>query len=310
MNHLVAIVGPTGVGKSRLALKLAQIFNGEIVSADSRQVYRHMDIGTAKPSRKELSLIPHHLIDTVNLDEAFSLAQYQELAYRAIDDIHKRQKLPIFVGGSGLYVWSVVEGWEVPRVPPDLDFRCRLEAKAANGDGDELYRQLMNVDPVAAEKIDKRNVRRVIRALEIYKGTKSTARQPQFRKAPPYNTLLMGLTTDRAELYQKIDSRVNRMIAQGLVKEVRRLIDMGYSLDLPAISGIGYRQIAMFQKGELSLAEAIEQIKFESHRFVRHQYNWFRLKDSRIRWFDITDEAGSEIAALVDRFILRNESES
>ncbi len=125
MNHLVAIVGPTGVGKSRLALKLAQIFNGEIVSADSRQVYRHMDIGTAKPSRKELSLIPHHLIDTVNLDEAFSLAQYQELAYRAIDDIHKRQKLPIFVGGSGLYVWSVVEGWEVPRVPPDLDFRCR-----------------------------------------------------------------------------------------------------------------------------------------------------------------------------------------
>tara|TARA_Y100000031_G_C8177093_1_gene364632 strand:+ start:118 stop:480 length:363 start_codon:yes stop_codon:yes gene_type:complete len=120
----------------------------------------------------------------------------------------------------------------------------------------------------------------------------------------------MGLTADRAELYQKIDSRVNRMIAQGLVKEVRRLIDMGYSLDLPAISGIGYRQIAMFQKGELSLAEAIEQIKFESHRFVRHQYNWFRLKDSRIRWFDITDEAGSEITALVGRFIIRNESES
>jgi tRNA dimethylallyltransferase len=309
MNHLVAIVGPTGVGKSQLALRLAQVFDGEIVSADSRQVYRYMDIGTAKPSREELSLVPHHLLNIVNPDESFSLAQYQELAYRAIDDIQRRHKLPILVGGSGLYVWSVVEGWGVPKVPPDPGFRRHLEARAAAGDRDELYYELERIDSVAAERIDKRNVRRVIRALEIRRGAKPATRQPQPRKAPPYNTLLIGLTADREELYRRIDLRVDRMIEQGLVQEVKRLTDMGYGLDLPAMSGIGYRQIAMFHKGELGLAAAVAQIKFESHRFVRHQYNWFGLKDNRIRWFDITGEVGSEITALVDKFII-NEPKS
>ena len=304
MNHLLAIVGPTGVGKSQLALRLAQAFNGEIVSADSRQVYRYMDIGTAKPSREELSLVPHHLLNIVNPDENFSLAQYQELAYRAIDDIHKRQKLPIFVGGSGLYVWSVVEGWGVPRVPPDPDFRRQLEARAAAAVGrDELYRELAMVDPVAAERIDKRNVRRVIRALEIHRGTKPAARQSQPKKAPSYNTLLIGLTADREELYRRIDLRVDRMIEQGLAQEVKRLTDMGYGFDLSAMSGIGYKQIGMFLGGELTIEAATEQIKFESHRFVRHQYNWFGLKDDRIQWFDITGEVGSEITALVDKFV-------
>ncbi len=310
MNHLLAIVGPTGVGKSKLALKLAQTFNGEIVSADSRQVYRYMDIGTAKPRREELFLAPHHLLNIVNPDESFSLAQYQELAYRAIDDIQQRQKLPILVGGSGLYVWSVLEGWGVPRVPPDPDFRRCLEERAAAVGRDELYRELERIDPVAAERIDKRNVRRVIRALEIHRGTKPATRQPQPKKAPPYNTLLIGLTADREELYRRIDLRVNQMIEQGLAQEVKRLTDMGYGLDLPAMSGIGYKQIRMFLKGELSLAAAVAQIKFESHRFVRHQYNWFRLKDNRIQWFDITGEVDSEITALVDRFMIRNEPKS
>ena len=310
MNHLLAIVGPTGVGKSQLALKLAQTFNGEIVSADSRQVYRYMDIGTAKPSREELFLAPHHLLNIVNPDESFSLAQYQELAYRAIDDIQQRQKLPILVGGSGLYVWSVVEGWGVPRVPPDPDFRRCLEERAAAVGRDKLYRELERIDPVAAERIDKRNMRRVIRALEIHRGAKPTARQPQPRKAPSYNTLLIGLTAARAELYRRIDLRVDQMIEQGLPQEVKRLTDMGYSLDLPAMSGISYRQIGMFQKEELTLAAAVAQIKFESHRLVRHQYNWFRLKDDRIQWFDITGEVDSEITALVDRFIIRNKPKS
>ncbi len=309
MNHLVAIVGPTGVGKSKLALALAQTFSGEIVSADSRQVYRYMDVATAKPSREELSLVPHHMIDIVNPDESFSLAQYQELAYQAIDDIQKRQKLPILVGGSGLYVWSVVEGWGVPRVPPDPDFRHHLEARAAAGDRDELYYELERIDSVAAERIDKRNVRRVIRALEIRRGAKPAARQLQPKKAPPYNTLLIGLTAAREELYRRIDLRVDRMIEQGLAREVKRLTDMGYGLNLPAMSGIGYRQIWMFLGGDLTLEAATEQIKFESHRFVRHQYNWFRLKDNRIRWFNITGEVGSEISALVDKFII-NEPKS
>ena len=304
MNHSLAIVGPTGVGKSKLALKLAQILSGEIVSADSRQVYRYMDIGTAKPSRQELSLVPHHLIDIVNPDDSFSLAQYQELAYRAIDDVQRRKKLPIIVGGSGLYVWSIVEGWGVPRVPPDPDFRRCLEERAATAGRDELYHELEMVDPVVAERIDKRNVRRVIRALEVHRGTKLATRQPQPRKTPFYNTLLIGLTDDRAELYRRIDLRVDRMIERGLAQEVKRLTDMGYSLDLPAMSGIGYRQIGMFLKEELSLTTAIERIKFESHRFVRHQYNWFGLKDNRIQWFDITGEVGSEVADLVDKFIM------
>jgi len=303
MNHLLSIVGPTGVGKSKLALRLAQAFDGEIVSADSRQVYRYMDIATAKPRRDEMSLIPHHLINIVNPDENFSLAQYQKLAYRAIDDIGQRHKLPILVGGSGLYVWSVVEGWGVPKVPPDPDFRCHLEARAAQGNGAELYCELERIDPIAAERIDKRNVRRVIRALEIYRGTKPAAHQPQPNKAPSYNILLIGLTADRVKLYHRIDLRVDRMIEQGLVQEVKRLTDMGYGLDLSAMSGIGYRQIGMFLKGELSLTVAVQQIKFESHRFVRHQYNWFKLKDNRIQWFDITGEVGSEIITLVDKFI-------
>jgi len=163
MNRLVAIVGPTASGKSRLALHLAQIFNGEIVSADSRQVYRHMDIGTAKPVPEELSLVPHHLINIVNPDEIFSLAQYQALAYEAIEGIQRRHKLPFLVGGSGLYIWSVLEGWKIPKVPPDSEFRRRLEEKAASG-LEELYQELSRLDPEAARKIDPRNVRRVIRA--------------------------------------------------------------------------------------------------------------------------------------------------
>jgi len=303
VNRLVAIVGPTGIGKSQLALRLARTFEGEIVSADSRQVYRHMDIGTAKPSREELSLVSHHLINILNPDEDFSLAQYQELAYRVIGDIHQRNKLPILVGGSGMYVWSVLEGWGIPRVPPDLEFRHGLEEKAARVGEDELYQELEEIDPVAAQRIDQRNVRRTIRALEVHRGTETPFSQLQYKEAPPFNTLIIGLTTDRAELYRRIDLRVDEMIKQGLVAEVEKLVNMGYDFNMPAMSGIGYKQISMFLNDELALATAIQQIKFETHRFVRHQYNWFQLKDERIKWFDIQSKLDSEITALLARFI-------
>jgi len=303
MNYLVAIVGPTGIGKSQLALRLARISNGEIVSADSRQVYRHMDIGTAKPGREELSLVPHHLINILNPDEDFSLAQYQELAYRVIDDIHQRNKLPILVGGSGMYVWSVLEGWGIPRVPPDLEFRHSLEEKAARVGKDKLYQELEEIDPVAAQRIDQRNVRRTIRALEVHRNTETPFPQLQYRKAPPFDTLIIGLTADRAELYRRIDLRVDEMLKQGLVAEVEKLMNMGYDFNMPAMSGIGYKQIGMFLNGELALAAAIQQIKFETHRFVRHQYNWFQLKDERIDWFDIQSRLDSEITMLLTRFI-------
>jgi len=306
INHLVAIVGPTGVGKSGLALKLTQAFNGEIVGADSRQVYRYLDIGTAKPGPRELSIAPHHLINIVSPDEDFSLAQYQELAYRAIDSIIKHRRLPLLVGGSGLYIWSVLEGWGIPQVPPDRELRYSLEEKAARVGRDELYRELMAADPIAAQRIDRRNVRRIIRALEVTRGAGVAFSQLQRKQPPPYDTLIIGLTADRAELYRRIDLRVDKMIEKGLVAEVQRLVSMGHSLDLPAMSGIGYRQIGMFLKGEISLEAAIRQIKFESHRLVRHQYNWFKLRDERIHWFDIGDEIEGPITALVKEFVSKS----
>ena len=304
MNRLIAIVGPTAIGKSRLALHLAQDFNGEIVSADSRQVYRYMDIGTAKPGRQERHLVPHHLIDIINSDQDFSLSQYQQLAYQAIDAIQQRNNLALLVGGSGLYVWAILEGWGIPQVPPDPEFRRSLEEKAATGGTDEIYQQLMKVDPAIAQNIDRHNVRRLIRALEVYRYTETPASQLQHKKAPPFDTLIIGLTTDRAELYRRIDSRVDKMIEQGLVEEVKKLVNMGHGFNLPSMSSIGYKQIGMFLRDELTLAAAIQQIKFKTHRFVRHQYSWFRPKDNRIKWFDIQcKQVDLEITALVARFI-------
>jgi len=297
MNRLVAVVGPTGVGKSRLALYLAQALDGEIVSADSRQLYRYMDIGTAKPTPDELSLVPHHLIDIASPDEDFSLAHYQQLAYKTIEDINQRNKLAFLVGGSGLYVWSVLEGWQIPAVAPDLELRRRLEAKAAGGGEAGLYEELARLDPAAAQRIDPSNVRRIIRALEVHRRAETPISQIQGKKAPSFNTLIIGLTTDRPELYRRIDLRVDEMIERGLVDEVRQLLERGYDASLPAMSGIGYKQVILFLKGELTLEAAIQQIKFESHRLVRHQYSWFRPKDDRIGWFDIDKAKEARILA-------------
>ncbi len=303
MNCLVAIVGPTATGKSQLALRLARSFNGEIVNADSRQIYRYMDIGTAKPSQQERALISHHLIDIVAPDEDFSLVQYQGLAYQAIANIQQRGKLPLLVGGSGLYIWAVLEGWVIPRVPPDAEFRRSLLEKAARGEAVELYHRLMQVDPLAAQRIDPRNVRRVIRALEVSHHAGLPFSELQKKQTPSFNSLIIGLTSDRAELYRRIDTRVGQMIEQGLVDEVKKLVDMGYGFDLPAMSGIGYKQIGQYLKGELTLETAIEQIKFETHRLARHQYNWFRLSDKRIQWFDIQGEVESKVTAEVATFV-------
>ena len=263
-------------------------------------------LAPANPARRNEPSSPHHLIDIVNPDGDFSLAQYQQLAYRAIEDIHKRHKLPLLVGGSGLYVWAVLDGWRIPKVAPDLEFRHSLEEKVARIGKDELYHELAKVDPVAAQRIDPRNVRRTIRALEVYRGAKVPFSQLQYKATPPFNALIIGLTTDRVELYRRIDLRVDEMIKQGLVDEVKRLVDRGYSFNLPAMSGIGYKQIGMFLRGELTLPFAIQQIKFETHRLVRHQYSWFRLKDDRIKWFDIEKGTDSPIKKVVTRFIGSN----
>jgi tRNA dimethylallyltransferase len=303
MNRLVAIVGPTGVGKSRLALHLARLYRGEIVSADSRQVYRYLDIGTAKPSPPELSQVPHHLVSIINPDDDFSLAQYQALAYRAIQDIQGRGRLPFLVGGSGLYVWAVLEGWQIPEVPPDRNLRYNLERKASAGGTDGLYQELIRVDPEAASRIDRDNIRRVIRALEVHEKAKEPFSRLGRKEAPAFNSFIIGLTAGRAEIYRRVDRRVEEMVAQGFAAEVENLLKMGYDLGLSAMSGIGYRQIGRFLKGELTLDAAKQQIKSETHRLVRHQYAWFRLADERIRWFDVQRQGDPEITGALSDFL-------
>ena len=285
---MIAIVGPTAVGKSELALQLAQYFSLEIISADSRQVYRYMDIGTNKPTLAERASVPHHVIDVVEPDEDFSLAMYHQLAIGALETIQQKGKLPLLVGGSGLYVWSLVEGWKIPEVPPDQKLRRRLEARAEQGDSQGLYRELQDVDPVAAAKINPANIRRIVRALEIYYVTGKAPSQLQRKVLPAFSTLVIGLTRDRSELYGRIDRRVDRMIQRGLLEEVEDLVKKGYSPSLPSMSGIGYKQIGQFLRGEMTLPQAIDRIKYETHRLARHQYAWFRLNDSKIRWFDVS----------------------
>ena len=307
---MIAIVGPTAVGKSELALHLAQYFPLEIISADSRQVYRYMDIGTNKPSPAERASVPHHVIDVIEPDEDFSLAMYHHLAIEALKAIQRKGKLPLLVGGSGLYVWSLVEGWKIPAVPPDQKLRRQLEARAEEEDSRSLYRELQGIDPVAAAKINPSNIRRIIRALEIYYATGQPPSQSQRKEAPDFPVLLIGLTRERSELYRNIDWRVDKMIQRGLVKEVEQLLKKGYSPSLPSMSGIGYKQIGHFLQGEMTLPEAIDKIKYETHRLARHQYAWFRLSDSRIRWLDMSETEGkasvialNKVKGLIEGFV-------
>jgi tRNA dimethylallyltransferase len=302
LNRLIAIVGPTGIGKSRLALHLAGLYHGEIVSADSRQVYRYMDIGTAKPTPQEMLQIPHHLINVVNPDEEFSLAQYQQMAYSAIENIFQRSGLPFLVGGSGLYVKAILEGWVIPRVSPDRDFRYNTEEKA-NENIDKLYQELIRVDPHAAAKIDRRNVRRVIRALEVHAKARKPFSELGRKQPPPFDSLVIGLTADRQFLYRIVDRRVDEMMENGFVQEVDKLIKMGYDLDLPAMSGIGYRQVGQIIKGEVTKEDAVQKIKTETHRFIRHQYAWFRLDDEKIHWFDIKRQGDEEIEKTLAEYL-------
>lgn len=305
MNSLVAIVGPTAIGKSSLALDLCQTFRGEIINADSRQVYRYMDIGTAKPTMEERALVPHHLIDVVCPDQNFSLALYQSKAREAMESIRTRGKLPLLVGGSGLYVWSLLEGWRIPPVPPDPILRQELEAIAQSKGTRRLYEELKQLDPAAAQRIDPRNTRRVIRALEVCRqGLPFSQLQG---KEPFVNSLVIGLTIDRTDLYQRIDARVNSMMEKGLLTEVEGLLARGYTFDLPSMSGLGYKQMDMVLQGKTDLPTAIQQIKFDTHRFARHQYSWFRPQDKRIHWFDAREEEKQAINRLVRSFVAKRD---
>jgi tRNA dimethylallyltransferase len=309
-RKLIAIVGPTATGKTTLAVELASRIGGaqtgtrtsEIIGADSRQVYRHMDIGTAKPTAEERSRTRHHLIDVVDPDEPFSLGQWLELAQAALEDVWSRgrQAVPtgrqaLLVGGTGQYVWALLEGWRVPQVPPQPEFRQRMERRSAA----ELFEEVRGIDPQAAERIGPANRRRLIRALEVHEATGRPISYWQAKEPPGFETLIIGLWLPRDELYRRIDERVDRMIAAGLIEETRRLLAMGYSRELPSMSGIGYKEACAHLAGEMTLAEAAARMKTETHRLARHQNAWFKADDPRIRWLD----AGEGVLEKTERLL-------
>ena len=284
--RVIAIVGATATGKTALGIAVAQNLDGEIVNADSRQVYRGMDIGTAKPTGEEQAFVPHHLLDVVDPDDPMSLATYIDLATAAISGIVDRGRTPIVVGGTGQYVWALLEGWRVPRVPPDPELRAQLEARAAREGPEALAEELRRIDPVSAVTIDIRNTRRVIRAIEVTKATGRPFSEWQLRASPGFEARMIGLRMDRGALHERIDRRVDAMLAAGLLGEVEALLASGYGCDLPAMSGIGYRQICDHLAGAYTLSEAARRIKTETHRLARMQHAWFKPADPRIEWFD------------------------
>lgn len=297
---LILIVGPTAVGKTELAIQLAERLNGEIVSVDSRLFYRGMNIGTAKPSSEEMARVPHHLIDIVAPDETLSLAVFQKMAREIIAEIRKRGKLPFLVGGTGQYIRAVTEGWTPPEVKPDTRLRNVLE-KLENEKGKEwLYAKLQTLDSKAASNIDLRNVRRTIRALEVVLTTGRKFSEQRGQSGSPYHLITIGLTRPRAELYQRVDERIEKMFADGLLDEVKGLLELGYSPALPSMSAIGYRECVRVVKGELNTEQAKAEMKRLTRVFVRRQANWFKESDPQIRWFNPANEnAAGEIEGFI-----------
>ncbi len=302
---LILIVGPTAVGKTELAIQLAEKFaqRGEIISADSRLFYRGMDIGTAKPSLEERARVPHYLIDIVNPDETLSLAFFQQKAKEFIADIHARGKLPFLVGGTGQYVRAVTQGWSPPEVTANERLRVELEKLAlskAEGLKDEkgvkwLHDRLAQVDPESAQKIDARNVRRTIRALEVILTTGRKFSEQRGQSESPYHLITIGLTRPRPELYERVDQRIDAMFANGFVDEVKELLSKGYSPTLPSMSAIGYRECIRVVKGELTIEQAKVEMRRVTRIFVRRQANWFKESDPNIMWFKVEEGVVKEI---------------
>jgi len=301
---LILIVGPTAVGKTEIAIQLAEQLNGEIVSADSRLFYRGMDIGTAKPSREEQARVPHHLIDIANPDEILSLAVFQQKANEIIADIHARDKLPFLVGGTGQYVRAVTEGWTPPEVKPNEHLRDELEKQKDENGIYWLHEKLKGLDPVAAEKIDARNFRRTIRALEVIMTTGKKFSEQRGQSDSPYHLITIGLTRPRTELYARVDARIESMFANGFLNEVKSLLASGYSPTLPTMSAIGYRECVEVLEGKLKLEEAKQAIMRMTRVFVRRQANWFKESDPNIYWYQArngdVDEIEKRIRQLVD----------
>ena len=291
--RLVALVGPTASGKTALAIHLAQAFNGEVINSDSRLFYRGFNIGTAMPSAEELVAVPHHLVDFLDAPvsessgDNFGLADYLDAAKEAVGKIIAGQRLPVLAGGAGQYVWGLLEGWNVPRVPPDPALRAELQLEAEEKGSEVVLARLEKLDPEAAERVDGRNVRRVIRAIEVALAGKNTG--PRRSDEPPYDALVIGLRVPREQLYARIDARIDGMLANGWVDEVRGIVKRGVPPTAPPMTSIGYREIAGYLAGERTYDDAIQAARRATRGLVRHQDNWFSAGDSRINWLDATD---------------------
>jgi tRNA dimethylallyltransferase len=295
---VIVIAGPTAVGKTRISLELAEKLGGEIVSADSRQVYRFMDIGTAKPSPEDMRRIPHHMIDVVNPDEEYTVADYGRSAHAAIKSILERGKIPIMVGGSGLYIRAVIDGI-FPGPGSDKKIRENLEKEAEINGLSSLYDRLCKVDPAASSRIHPNDKRRIIRALEIYEITGkpiSLLQEKGKKKEASCNTVMIGLNRPREELYGRIEERVEEIFRQGFVEEVKALLDKGYEENLISMEALGYREVIKFLKGEIGLEPAKRKVKQNTCHYAKRQLIWFR-KDKRINWFNIGNEEKAEETA-------------
>jgi len=300
LKPLVVIVGPTAVGKSRLAVELARHFGTEVLTADSRQVYRGMDVGTDKPSMEERQGIEHRLIDLVDPDQAFNAGLYRRHAQTEIERLYRGRKLPLVVGGTGLYVRMLLKGLcEAP--PSDASLRKRLQRDATEQGADRFYAGLVEADPVTASKLHPKDTSKVIRALEVFQlsGKPLSSFQEAHRFAErPYRTLVIGLNRERDELYRRIEARIDWQLTHGMVEETKRLLERGYSRDSAAMKGLGYRQVAAYLAGEYDYAEMVRRFKRDTRRFAKRQLTWFRSEPD-VRWHRVEESEPVERTAQV-----------
>lgn len=297
--RIIAIIGPTASGKTALGMTLAQEFGGEIVSADSRQIYRGMDIGTAKPTAGEQRAIPHHLIDIKDPSEDYTVAEYQRDAVRAIKDILNRGKLPILAGGTGLYLRAVLSNLAIPEATADPALRAKLEQEIAESGIAGVFGQLVALDPEAEYTVDARNPRRVIRALEVALATGEPFTAQRKKNEPLFDALALGIRTQNDALRERINARADQMVAHGLIEEVRGLIEK-YGTGVPALDAIGYREIIQYLENKISLVRAVALIKTDTWHYAKRQMTWFK-KEEGVRWITGQMEASGLAATFLDK---------
>lgn len=293
---LLAIIGPTATGKTEISLKVAQNLGAEIISADSMLIYRGMDIGTAKPTPYEQGLIPHHMIDVADPDEEYNVAIYSQQVKKLILEITQRGNLPLLVGGTGLYIRAVVDGYNFTEANTDQALRSRLMRECESVGKEGLHEKLQKIDPQTASRLHINDVKRIIRALEVYYLTGKTLSASAGRQESTIKPLLFGLTLEREELYSRIEVRVDKMIALGLVQEVKHLQSLGYTSDMISMKGLGYKEMMSYLNGNLTLEESIDLLKRNTRRFAKRQLTWFR-RDNRIHWIDVGKKGVEEVIA-------------